>query len=175
MKHFIKSDLPKKKKRRSGIKLVMGKVKVDRRTSAHKELCATVAHEGISEIIGFKRNEVIQSVATFSNIDDSFIDSGAPHRCNLLKRLFERGITEQIQARQKPAKGEIGVAQIGFNPKQKKWYGWSHRAIGGFGIGDKFWEEDYLNEKKKKKVKTKICKTLADCKKAASAFAESVS
>ncbi len=24
---------------------------------------------------------------------------------------------------------------IGFNPKKQKWYGWSHRAIFGFGIG----------------------------------------
>lgn len=167
MKHFIKSDLPKKKKRRSGIKLVMKKIKVDRRTSAHKKLCATVAHEGISEIIGFKRNEVIKSVATFSNIDDSYIDSGAPHRCTILKRLFERGITEKIQALKKPAKGEKGVSQLGFNPKQQKWYGWSHRAIGGFGIGDKFWEEE--------ESKKKICKTLSDCKKAASNFADSVS
>lgn len=28
-----------------------------------------------------------------------------------------------------------GVCSIGFNPEQQKWYGWSHRAIYGFGIG----------------------------------------
>lgn len=25
---------------------------------------------------------------------------------------------------------------IGYSDKEKKWYGWSHRAIHGFGIGD---------------------------------------
>ena len=28
------------------------------------------------------------------------------------------------------------VCNIGFSPKKKKWYGWSHRAISGFGVGD---------------------------------------
>lgn len=54
---------------------------------------------------------------------------------------------------------------IGFNPEEQKWYGWSHRAIYGFGIGStvtkdhlaytpknkedfiesemRFWDEDY--------------------------------
>ncbi len=27
------------------------------------------------------------------------------------------------------------TACIGYNPKENKWYGWSHRAIYGFGIG----------------------------------------
>jgi len=29
------------------------------------------------------------------------------------------------------------VACIGFSPTEQKWYGWSHRAIYGFGIGSK--------------------------------------
>ncbi|WP_321431248.1 hypothetical protein [uncultured Methanolobus sp.] len=28
-----------------------------------------------------------------------------------------------------------GVCCIGFNEEEQKWYGWSHRAIYGFGIG----------------------------------------
>lgn len=35
---------------------------------------------------------------------------------------------------------------IGFNEQEQKWYGWSHRAICGFGIGDKLFEEDYGDE-----------------------------
>src|SRR5690606_8505321 len=31
--------------------------------------------------------------------------------------------------------GEPRTACIGFNPKEQKWYGWSHRAVYGFGIG----------------------------------------
>ena len=29
-----------------------------------------------------------------------------------------------------------GVRSIGFNPKTQTWYGWSHRAIAGFKVGD---------------------------------------
>jgi hypothetical protein len=29
------------------------------------------------------------------------------------------------------------VCTIGLNPKSKTWFGWSHRAINGFGVGDK--------------------------------------
>lgn len=31
---------------------------------------------------------------------------------------------------------------IGYCPKENKWYGWSHRAIYGFGIGDEVHEGD---------------------------------
>ena len=30
---------------------------------------------------------------------------------------------------------EHSICSIGFSKKEKKWYGWSHRAIYGFGIG----------------------------------------
>lgn len=36
-----------------------------------------------------------------------------------------------------------GHCNIGFNSKEQKWYGWSHRAIFGFGIGDKIFEEEF--------------------------------
>ena len=32
---------------------------------------------------------------------------------------------------------EPDVCSIGFSEKEQKWYGWSHRAIYGFGIGSK--------------------------------------
>jgi hypothetical protein len=35
------------------------------------------------------------------------------------------------------------VCSIGYCKKQRKWYGWSHRAMVGFGIGDKLFEENY--------------------------------
>lgn len=34
------------------------------------------------------------------------------------------------------------VHSIGFSPKNQKWYGWSHRAVYGFGIGSKVKEGD---------------------------------
>lgn len=42
-----------------------------------------------------------------------------------LRMLYSKGITDHV---------EHG---IGFNPTEQKWYGWSHRAIYGFGIGSK--------------------------------------
>jgi len=46
------------------------------------------------------------------------------------KQLLERGITEQLQ----PA-SDGDTCSIGFNPSEQKWFGWSHRAIYGFGMG----------------------------------------
>ncbi len=40
-----------------------------------------------------------------------------------LKHLLRRDITEQV------------THGTGFNPVEQKWYGWSHRAIYGFGVG----------------------------------------
>lgn len=30
------------------------------------------------------------------------------------------------------------VVNVGFNEEEQKWYGWSHRAMRAFGVGDKF-------------------------------------
>lgn len=36
------------------------------------------------------------------------------------------------------------VCCTGFSEKSQKWYGWSHRAICGFGIGDEVTSEEHL-------------------------------
>lgn len=61
-------------------------------------------------------------------------------------------------------------AAIGFSEKEQKWYGWSHRAIYGFGIGD-IPIECYPG----KTVKGKKIKTLDQAKQAAIKFSKSVS
>ncbi len=38
------------------------------------------------------------------------------------------------------------VCSIGFSEKLQKWFGWSHRAICGFSIGDRIFEEKYGDE-----------------------------
>lgn len=38
------------------------------------------------------------------------------------------------------------VCSIGHSEKDNKWYGWSHRAIVGFGIGDMLFDENYGDE-----------------------------
>lgn len=95
----------------------------------------------------------------YSKIDKGYIPE------DTLKELFKMGITEQIQKKQKDG----NVCCIGFNPTTKAWYGWSHRSICGFKIGERE-REIYPDETKLGKA----CKTLNDCKKAAMAFAESV-
>ena len=81
------------------------------------------------------------------------------------KLLLKRGITEQLQNANNISGNTVN---IGFNPEEQKWYGWSHRALYDFGIGSsvkrgdcayiptdkddflddcvRFWdEEDHLN------------------------------
>lgn len=64
------------------------------------------------------------------------------------------------------------VCSIGWCEREKKWYGWSHRAIYGFGVGSVVKKGDCHAERLKIGFKAK---TLADAKKMAKAFAESVS
>ena len=92
-----------------------------------------------------KLQEFINSIATvgnskipdddgkiyYSKIDGAYLTIvGMEEHLNF---LFKRGITEQIQGCHAVPK----TCCIGFNPTEKKWYGWSHRAIFGFGIGSK--------------------------------------
>mgnify|MGYP001569090553 CR=1 FL=1 len=79
------------------------------------------------------------------------------------------------------------VCSIGFCEKEQKWYGWSHRAIFGFGIGSKVEEGDccassgytkeYLAEHPEDDLSLPvgfIAKNLIDAKKMAISFADSV-
>jgi hypothetical protein len=83
-----------------------------------------------------------------------------------------------------------GTACIGFSPKHQKWYGWSHRAIYGFKVGDVVEEGDITTSTKwieefevthpeiafKHVLKPGFeAKTLEDAKKMAIAFAAAVS
>ena len=84
------------------------------------------------------------------------------------------------------AKSSDYVCSIGFSAKDDKWYGWSHRAVCGFAIGDIIDKEHVmayddvegagatLAKFGKMPVGFK-CKTFNDCKKCAIAFAKSVS
>ena len=63
------------------------------------------------------------------------------------------------------------VADIGFSPKEQKWYGWSHRAIYGFGIGSEIKEGDCGYEKSG----AWTAKTLNEARLMAINFADSVS
>lgn len=62
----------------------------------------------------------------------------------------------------------VGIG-LGFSEKENKWYGWSHRAVYGFGIGDKI-KEGHMPTK----YVGKQAKTIEDCKRFAMAFADEV-
>ncbi len=89
-----------------------------------------------------------------------------------------------------PEKADLkhNVCSIGKSFKDGKWYGWSHRAIYGFAIGDEVKEgdccntpgvtEEYLKDHPEEDISLPIgfiAKTEEDCKRMAIAFAESVS
>lgn len=96
--------------------------------------------------------------------------------------IVKRGIVPE------KAKSSHSVCSIGFCEREQKWYGWSHRAIYGFVIGDivkegdccasSGWTDEYLAEHPEEDLSLPVgfqAKTLADCKTMAVAFAESVS
>jgi hypothetical protein len=79
------------------------------------------------------------------------------------------------------------VCSIGFNKKEQRWYGWSHRGICSFGIGDEVnedslcatsgWTEEYLKEHPDEDLSLPIgfkAETLEDAKRMAIAFADAV-
>ena len=112
------------------------------------------------------------------NPDGDYI--GSPIDAHRL--CVKRGIAPQ------PKSSESGQCSIGFSLREQKWYGWSHRAIYGFGVGDEVKEGDccassgltdeYLDEHPEEDHSLPVgfkAKTLDDAKRMAVAFADSVS
>lgn len=67
---------------------------------------------------------------------------------------------------------ESTVCSIGFSEREQKWYGWSHRAIFGFAVGDTVKAGDSTDESLPVGFRAK---SLDDARKMAIAFAASVS
>ena len=93
----------------------------------------------------------------------------------------EKGIAPEL------ASPTDNVCSIGWCAAEQKWYGWSHRAIYGFGIGDSVhegdctassgWTDDYLAEHPGADKSLPVgfqAHTLDDAKRMAIAFADSV-
>jgi len=93
---------------------------------------------------------------------------GSPKEANFLCKKL--GIAPE------KAQPDHCVCSIGFCRNDWKWYGWSHRAICGFGIGDRIFDEKYGNDKTPftKHGRRKI-ETIEQAREAAIKFAESVS
>jgi len=103
-----------------------------------------------------------------------------------VKKLFEE--TKHAKFMNEHGIKTAGLGGVGFSEKEQKWYGWSHRAIHGFKIGDivkegdccasSGWTDDYIKKHPEKDTSLSIgfiAKTLEDCKKMAMAFSDSVS
>ena len=86
----------------------------------------------------------------------------------LLKFFAKHGIKELHSL------SKSNVPQIGFSEDEQKWYGWSHRAIFGFGVGDSVKKGCCGYEQMKEEGVTKA-KDLKDAKRMAEIFAEDVS
>lgn len=89
--------------------------------------------------------------------------------------LAEKGILPE------PRKENSSVCSIGFSHKDQKWYGWSHRAMFGFGIGDIAEEGSCCCSKSLDPASDAsvpvgfVAETLDDAKRMAIAFADCVS
>jgi hypothetical protein len=85
-------------------------------------------------------------------------------------QLIKRGIVPEL------SRPDHNVCSIGFCEKEQKWWGWSHRAMASFGLGDRIFEEDYGDDKT---LFTQhgpvVIKTLDQAKQAAINFADYVS
>ena len=69
-----------------------------------------------------------------------------------------------------------GKASTGLDEEKGIWYGWAHRAVCGFKIGDKIFEEDFGDDKTEfTKHGSKPIKTLDDAKLSAERFSDHVS
>jgi len=89
---------------------------------------------------------------------------------------YKRGL-RQIQL-SKPGDAPAGnCCSIGFSEEEQKWYGWSHRAICGFGIGDMMFAERHIKSDRTLFVKAGVVKIekLGQAKTAARRFANYVS
>ena len=95
--------------------------------------------------------------------------------------VVRRGITPEKRT------SHSNVCSIGFCENEQKWYGWSHRAIYGFGVGDVVkdgdccatsgWTDEYLADHPEADESLPVgftAKTIDDAKRMAIAFAESV-
>lgn len=141
----------------------------------------TTDDSDVNELVGYinehRGEHVIVKVAY--TLDGHYI--GNPRMANFLIR--KKGIEPE------KAKLSHNVCSIGFCGRERKWYGWSHRAIFGFGAGSiakqgdccttSGWTEEYLREHPEERLKVIPvgfeAKTLADARRMAVAFAESVS
>ena len=86
--------------------------------------------------------------------------------------LAKRGITPEL------ATLKHSVCSVGFNEDEQKWYGWSHRAICGFEVGNLLFEANWPAATDKTPFiahGSTVIESMDQAREAAVAFARSVS
>ena len=132
------------------------------------------------EIANWINNNTDKTVVVKSAYTPEGYYIGNPKDAHYL--IVERGIKPELV---NPTKN---VCSIGFCEKEQKWYGWSHRAIFGFGVGSEVkdgdccassgYTDEYLEKHPEDDLSLPIgfkAKDLIDAKRMAIAFADSVS
>lgn len=100
----------------------------------------------------------------YSEIDGGYI--GEPKVADV---MLKYGIRPQR------AGPDDNVCSIGLSDKDGKWYGWSHRAMFNFGIGDEYYWPDTCFDGPGSKQPKRIINTVDEAKESAINFAEDVS
>lgn len=112
------------------------------------------------------------TMLSYRNKSGDYVDSRmGRRRGGIIRAIAERGIAPELRTK------ESSTCSIG-KGGDGKWYGWSHRAMHGFGIGDKLFSVRFsvLHPKTPfRRCGTKTIKTHSDAKLAAKRFASSVS
>ena len=124
-----------------------------------------ISVETAQEMLGLdKEKERINNDSALAGDIDKFysnaLESMAKRKMTLSEYLEKKGIKR------------VGEGNIGFCEKEQKWYGWSHRAIYGFGVGSKITKDSAAYKPDKGEW---TAKTLHDAKRMAKDFAEAVS
>ena len=135
-----------------------------------------VGYEIRTEQVSMKNNPDVIVKSAYTSSGDYIGDSKWAYR------LYKRGIKPE------KAKPSHNTCSIGFCEREQKFFGWSHRAMCGFGIGDTVkegdccassgWTDEYLKEHPEENKALPVgfeAKTLEDARLMAIAFAESVS
>ena len=138
---------------------------------------------GAEEIIA----ELIKALAPVGPIDEFSVTLAYAADGGLIGNAKEAEfICDKLKIWPEKASPEHKVCSIG-KSSNGKWYGWSHRAICGFAVGDVLGEDhlatrsgstaEYLAQHPEADLSLPVgfvCATESDCRRAAIAFADSV-
>ena len=121
------------------------------------------------------RREIVAMPNDYSALMDVVYTLDEPHYFvgdpEIAKMLIHHGIREQIQP---IAPDRKCTCTIGFNSKLESWFGWTHRAIGMYGM-ELVLQDDWFGRKFEPSLVGRPLASLDECKRAAIAHVRGVS